>query len=272
MSQKTLAELNACSKDDFVAALANIFEYSPWIAEQAAAARPFAGVKPLFAAMKAAVDQRGARTAPGADQGASRSRQQDPARRRPHRRIQRRTEQPRPRPVVGRRIRGVRARQQCLPRQVRLSLHRLRPPPHQGFGAARFRAPAAERRRDRNPDLDRGNLPDRGACASINWWRRTTGCTVHGRLSTHVLDTHSGKPAAGISVELVELSDLGASRVVDARGHQQRRPHRSAADRRPAGADRPLRTDLQRRQIFCRAAACRCPIRRSSIRSRCGFR
>jgi 2-oxo-4-hydroxy-4-carboxy-5-ureidoimidazoline decarboxylase len=37
---------------------------------------------------------------------------------------------------------------------------------------------------------------------------------VHGRLSTHVLDTHSGKPAAGIEVELVERSQLGASRVV----------------------------------------------------------
>jgi 2-oxo-4-hydroxy-4-carboxy-5-ureidoimidazoline decarboxylase len=37
---------------------------------------------------------------------------------------------------------------------------------------------------------------------------------VHGRLSTHVLDTHSGKPAAGIAVELIELSELGASRVV----------------------------------------------------------
>jgi 2-oxo-4-hydroxy-4-carboxy-5-ureidoimidazoline decarboxylase len=37
---------------------------------------------------------------------------------------------------------------------------------------------------------------------------------VHGRLSTHVLDTHSGKPAAGISIELTELSDLGVSRVV----------------------------------------------------------
>ena len=37
---------------------------------------------------------------------------------------------------------------------------------------------------------------------------------VTGRLSTHVLDTHSGKPASGIAVELVELSELGASRVV----------------------------------------------------------
>ena len=37
---------------------------------------------------------------------------------------------------------------------------------------------------------------------------------VAGRLSTHVLDTHSGRPAAGIAVELTELSGLGASRVV----------------------------------------------------------
>ena len=34
-----LSDLNICSKDDFVAALANVFEYSPWIAEQAAALR-----------------------------------------------------------------------------------------------------------------------------------------------------------------------------------------------------------------------------------------
>jgi 2-oxo-4-hydroxy-4-carboxy-5-ureidoimidazoline decarboxylase len=38
--------------------------------------------------------------------------------------------------------------------------------------------------------------------------------SVHGRLSSHVLDNHSGKPAAGISVVLTELSDLGESRVV----------------------------------------------------------
>jgi 2-oxo-4-hydroxy-4-carboxy-5-ureidoimidazoline decarboxylase len=37
---------------------------------------------------------------------------------------------------------------------------------------------------------------------------------VHGRLSTHVLDSHSGRPAAGIAIELVELSDLGVGRVV----------------------------------------------------------
>src|ERR1700735_5324701 len=57
MSQKSLSDLNACSKADFVAALANIFEYSPWIAEHAVSARPFAGVSSLFDAMEAAVDR-----------------------------------------------------------------------------------------------------------------------------------------------------------------------------------------------------------------------
>ena len=57
MSQTLLAELNAYSEADFVTVLANIFEYSPWIAEQAASSRPFAGIGPLFDAMKAAVDR-----------------------------------------------------------------------------------------------------------------------------------------------------------------------------------------------------------------------
>ena len=56
MSQKALSDLNACSKSEFVEALANVFEYSPWIAERAASVRPFARLNQLFAEMKAAVD------------------------------------------------------------------------------------------------------------------------------------------------------------------------------------------------------------------------
>lgn len=37
---------------------------------------------------------------------------------------------------------------------------------------------------------------------------------VNGRLSTHVLDTHSGKPAAGIAITLIELCALGENRVI----------------------------------------------------------
>src|SRR5262249_37065498 len=37
---------------------------------------------------------------------------------------------------------------------------------------------------------------------------------VHGRLSTHVLDTHGGHPAAGVAIELIELSSNGERRTI----------------------------------------------------------
>jgi 2-oxo-4-hydroxy-4-carboxy-5-ureidoimidazoline decarboxylase len=37
---------------------------------------------------------------------------------------------------------------------------------------------------------------------------------VHGCLSTHVLDTHSGQPAEGVTVKLLELSNNGVQRLI----------------------------------------------------------
>ena len=37
---------------------------------------------------------------------------------------------------------------------------------------------------------------------------------VHGHLSTHVLDTHGGHPAAGVAVELCEVAASGATRLI----------------------------------------------------------
>jgi 2-oxo-4-hydroxy-4-carboxy-5-ureidoimidazoline decarboxylase len=37
---------------------------------------------------------------------------------------------------------------------------------------------------------------------------------VLGRLSTHVLDTQRGRPAAGVAIELAELDGAGGERVV----------------------------------------------------------
>ena len=160
-----LSDFNVCSKDDFVAALANVFEYSPWIAEQAAALRPFAGVNELFAAMRSVVDR-----APEEVRLALIRAHPDLANKTQRAagltaESQRRTEQRRPGPAFGCRICGVRARQQRLPRQIRLSLYRLRSPPHPRFHPARFRTPAAERCQGRGANLDRGNLPDRGAAS-----------------------------------------------------------------------------------------------------------
>lgn len=49
----TLAALSALPREEFTARLADIFEHSPWIAERAWAARPFADIDALHAAMLA---------------------------------------------------------------------------------------------------------------------------------------------------------------------------------------------------------------------------
>jgi 2-oxo-4-hydroxy-4-carboxy-5-ureidoimidazoline decarboxylase len=47
----TIRELNGLDRAGFVAALGWVFEDSPWVAERAWSARPFAGVEALHAAM-----------------------------------------------------------------------------------------------------------------------------------------------------------------------------------------------------------------------------
>jgi 2-oxo-4-hydroxy-4-carboxy-5-ureidoimidazoline decarboxylase len=55
MTAPTLAGLSAASRDEFVGVLGGIFEHTPWIAERAFAARPFASVDELHRAMMAAL-------------------------------------------------------------------------------------------------------------------------------------------------------------------------------------------------------------------------
>jgi 2-oxo-4-hydroxy-4-carboxy-5-ureidoimidazoline decarboxylase len=213
MSQQSLAELNACSEADFVAALANIFEYSPWIAEQAAAARPFAGVAQLFEAMTAAVDR-----APAQARLALIKAHPD---------------------LANKTQRAVGLTLESNAEQNSVGLDRLSDAEYDAFERinnayrAKFGFPyiVCVRRHTKDSilrDFER-RLPNDAtaeAATSIAEICRIAALRldqlvtsddrlpVHGRLSTHVLDTHSGKPAAGIAVELVELSDLGLSRVI----------------------------------------------------------
>lgn len=55
----TLAELNDLPPSGFVTALGGIFEHSPWVAEAAAANRPFATLSALHSAMVEAVRSAG---------------------------------------------------------------------------------------------------------------------------------------------------------------------------------------------------------------------
>jgi 2-oxo-4-hydroxy-4-carboxy-5-ureidoimidazoline decarboxylase len=213
MSQKTLSELNACSKDDFVAALANIFEHSPWIAEQTASMRPFAGVNQLFDAMKAAVDR-----APSELRLALIKAHPDLA-------------------DKTQRAAGLTAESSA--EQNSVGLDRLSDAEYVAFERvnnayrSKFGFPyiVCVRRHTKDSilrDFERRlpndartetqkSIEEIGRIAALRVDQLVLSddrLAVHGRLSTHVLDTHSGRPAAGMALELVELSELGASRVV----------------------------------------------------------
>src|SRR3981189_215693 len=213
MSQKTLSDLNACSIDDFVAALANVFEYSPWVAERAASARPFSGVNQLFDAMKVAVDR-----------AASELRL---ALIKAHPDLANKTQ----------RAAGLTAESSA--EQNSVGLDRLSDTEYEAFERfnnayrAKFGFPyiLCVRRHTRDSilhDFER-RLPNDAKTEtqkSIEEICRIAALRldqlvvsddrlqVRGRLSTHVLDTHSGRPAAGISVVLTELSNLGEARVI----------------------------------------------------------
>ena len=210
---KELSDLNHCSKDDFVAALANIFEHSPWVAEAAAALRPFAGIGALFAAMTTAVDR-----APDDMQLALIKAHPDLADR-------------------TQRASGLTAESSA--EQDSVGLDQLSEAEYDAFARAnrayraKFGFPyiVCVRRHTRDSILRdferrlpsdakaemRTSIVEIGRIAALRLDQFVVSedrLPVHGRLSTHVLDTHSGRPAAGISIQLTELSDLGKSRVV----------------------------------------------------------
>src|SRR5689334_13248159 len=58
-NRMTLAELNRFDQVEFVAALAGIYERSPWVPERAWSRRPFASVAELHAAMAEVVTSAG---------------------------------------------------------------------------------------------------------------------------------------------------------------------------------------------------------------------
>jgi 2-oxo-4-hydroxy-4-carboxy-5-ureidoimidazoline decarboxylase len=213
MSKKPLSDLNACSSADFVTALANIFEYSPWIAEKVAGARPFAGVKELFAAMTSVVDH----ASPDLKLALIKA----------HPDLANKTQ----------RAAGLTAESNA--EQNSAGLDRLSEAEYQAFERVntaygkKFGFPyiVCVRRHTKDSvlrDFER-RLPNDAATeiqTSLREIFRIAALRVdqlvasedrlpvHGHLSTHVLDTHGGIPAAGMKFELIELSALGENRII----------------------------------------------------------
>jgi 2-oxo-4-hydroxy-4-carboxy-5-ureidoimidazoline decarboxylase len=213
MSQKSLTELNVAGKADFVAALANVVEYSPWIAEQVAERRPFAGINQLLAAIKATIESAAAEA--------------QLALIRAHPDLADKTQ------------RAVGLTAESNAEQNSAGLDRLSDAEYAAFERvnnayrSKFGFPyiVCVRRHTKDSVLRdfETRLPNDDATetrraieeicriAALRLDQLVAAddkLRVHGRLSTHVLDNHSGKPAAGIAVELVELASLGQNRVL----------------------------------------------------------
>ncbi len=213
MPQIALSDLNTIGKAEFVAALANVVEYSPWIAETIAAQRPFAGINALHDAIKAAI------------QGAEPETQLALIRAHPD--LANKTQ----------RAAGLTAESDA--EQNSAGLDRLSEAEFTAFEQAnkayreKFGIPyiVCARRHTKDSILrdfqtrlkniakteTRRAIEEIFRISALRLDQLVTAddrLKVHGRLSTHVLDNHNGKPAPRIAVELVELARLGESRVI----------------------------------------------------------
>ncbi|QQO23201.1 2-oxo-4-hydroxy-4-carboxy-5-ureidoimidazoline decarboxylase [Bradyrhizobium diazoefficiens] len=213
MSQISLSDLNAADNADFVATLGNVVEYSPWIAEQLAGKRPFAGINQLHTALMAAIQS----AEPDVQLALIRA----------HPDLASKTQ----------RAAGLTA--ESTGEQNSAGLDRLSDAEYAAFERVnsayrdKFGFPyiVCVRRHTRDSVLHdfeirlrniaktemRRAIEEIGRISALRLDQLVAAddkLKVHGRLSTHVLDNHIGKPAAGIAVELVELANLGENRVI----------------------------------------------------------
>jgi 2-oxo-4-hydroxy-4-carboxy-5-ureidoimidazoline decarboxylase len=204
-----LVELNRMGSADFAASIGDTFEHAPWVAEAAAARRPFAKVTALHDAMM------------GALRAAPRERQLDFLRGHPD--------------LAGKTARAGALTDDSRREQASVGLdslneaefahfHRLNDTYKAKFG---FPFMICVRRHTRDSILAQferrlGNDAATEFAAALQevfyiTRLRVAGKVagegmplVNGRLSTHVLDTHAGRPAVGIAIELYEFAGENA--------------------------------------------------------------
>lgn len=229
----SLADLNSMTPAAFCAAVGEAFERAPWVAEKAAALRPFATVAALHAAMMGVVQAAPAET---------------------------RLEFVRAHPdLAGKAARAGDVTDDSKREQASVGLDTLSNEEFERFhrlnGAykAKFGIPfiVCVRRHTRDSilaEFERRLINDTLAelatalqeIAYITRLRiaeRVSGegmPKVEGRLSTHVLDTHLGRPAVGLAVELYELAGERHIRIATAITNADGRTDK------PLIGDRPL--------------------------------
>lgn len=228
-----LADLNRMPLPAFSGAVGEAFELAPWVAEAAWANRPFVSVTALHEAMMGAV------------RSASRERQLDFLRGHPD--------------LAGKAARAGTITGESKSEQSSVGLdslseaelarfHRLNDAYKTKFG---FPFIVCVRRHTRDSILAQferrlghdaatefsAALLEIFYITRLRIAAKVTGegmPRVNGRLSTHVLDTHAGRPAAGVAVELYEFAGDAAHRIATAVTNVDGRTDR------PLIGDRPL--------------------------------
>ena len=224
----TLDDLNSSTSAAFTASLGDIYEHASWVADAAAAGRPFATLAALHAAMADAVRAAGA------------ERQFALIKAHPD--------------LAGKAARAGNLSAESTAEQGSAGLDRLTDQEYAAFHRlndayrGKFGIPFIicvrrhgkgsilrqfERRLKNDQAAERdAALAEIFRIAALRLDQRVTApdrLPVHGHLSTHVLDVHGGLPAAGIAVELVEIGPSGETRPVE-----------DAITNRDGRTDRPL--------------------------------
>jgi 2-oxo-4-hydroxy-4-carboxy-5-ureidoimidazoline decarboxylase len=213
MAQITLDELNRMDRAAFIAALGEVFEHAPWVAENAADARPFVGLNALYGAMTATV------------RNASADRQMALIKGHPD--------------LAGKAAREGAITDDSKLEQSSAGLDRLSEQEFATFHKlndayrTKFDIPfiVCVRRHGKESILRQfeqrlGNDKPAERQAALNEVFRIAALRldqrvaapdrlkVHGRLSTHMLDTYRGQPAEGVAVEFFEIESSGRARLI----------------------------------------------------------
>jgi len=234
MMKMTLANLNAADEAGFMAALGDVYEHAPWVAQAALKQRPFATLVALHAAMMDAV-----RAAP------------------PEQRLTLIKGHP---DLAGKAARAGTMTVESKAEQASAGLdrlseaefaqfHRLNDAYREKFGMPFI---ICVRRHSKDSILQQferrlqntmsaeietalGEIVRIAALRLDQRIEAADGLEVHGRLSTHVLDTQAGRPAAGVTIELLELSANGEQRMI-----ARAKTNRDGRTDEPLIAGRPL--------------------------------
>jgi 2-oxo-4-hydroxy-4-carboxy-5-ureidoimidazoline decarboxylase len=209
----SLDTLNSADRTAFMAAVGEVMELAPWVADEAYAKRPFAGIAALYQTMTDAVRNAGVERQRALIDGHP--------------------------DLAGKAAREGRLTADSTAEQAAAGLDRLTDEEFATFHRlndsyrAKFGMPfiVCVRRHGKESILRQFERRLRNDAASeqetalteifriaaLRLDQRVTAADrlkVHGHLSTHVLDTHGGHPAAGVAVELCEVATNGAARPI----------------------------------------------------------